>query len=406
MVQMRGALIGRDVRNSYSKKIHEALGTSYDLISIDEDSLNSFFKENDYDFINVTIPYKEKVLNYLDIKSDEVLNIGATNLIIKENGKYHGYNSDYYGFLMLLEYCHIDLNNKKVLILGTGGASKAITHALKAKNALYDYASTSGKGISYLELNKKNNDYEIIINCSPRSMYPNIFDEPLIDLDKFNNLEVVIDIIYNPRRTKLLIEAERKGIKAINGISMLVFQALYPYHNIDKEYAYKLIDILNKERNIVLIGMPYAGKSHLARKISKMMPERDLYDIDDIIIERYGSIEKIFKENGEEYFRDIEEEVIKEISLKNNAIIVTGGGFFKRENNIFNLQANGALYYLKKDLKELIKNYNKAKVGEDLSRPLIKSVNDLEKLYEERKNIYEDIKDEIIQGDFDDYYNR
>lgn len=388
---MRGCLIGQNVQYSYSKKIHEALGSSYDLISLKENELDDFFKDLNYDFVNVTIPYKEKVLKYLDVISKDVETIGACNLIKRENGKLIGLNSDYLGFIDSLKYHNIDLNNKKVLILGTGGAEKAISYALKKYNTQIDKASRSGKGLSYEFINNQDNYYDIVINTTPNGMYPNITDDLLINLDKFKNLKVVIDIIYNPRRTKLLIEAEKTGTLAINGISMLVYQALVPYNNLYPNSALKLIELLNNEANIVLIGMPYAGKSYLGRKLTSRSPERDLYDIDDIITKRFGNIEDIFKEKGENYFRDIEEEVIKEISLKKDAIIVTGGGFFKRSNNINLLKANGTLFYLNRTIDELLHNYDIAKLH---NRPLILNKDDLIKLYKERHNIYLDIMDE------------
>ena len=361
------------------------------MISLKENELDDFFKDLNYDFVNVTIPYKEKVLKYLDVISKDVETIGACNLIKRENGKLIGLNSDYLGFIDSLKYHNIDLNNKKVLILGTGGAKKAIYYALNKYNTQIDTASRSGKGLSYELINNQDNYYDIVINTTPNGMYPNIDDDLLINLDKFKNLKVVIDIIYNPRRTKLLIEAEKRGTLAINGISMLVYQALVPYNNLYPNSALKLIELLNKEANIVLIGMPYAGKSFLGRKLTSESPERDLYDIDDIITKRFGNIEDIFKEKGENYFRDIEEEVIKEISLKKDAIIVTGGGFFKRINNINLLKANGTLFYLNRTIDELLHNYDIAKLH---NRPLILDKDDLIKLYKERHNIYLDIMDE------------
>ena len=388
---MRGCLIGQNVQYSYSKKIHEALGTHYDLISIEEKDLDNFFNNIDYDFINVTIPYKEKVLKYLDIISPDVKKIGACNLIKCENGKLIGLNSDYLGFIEAIKYHNIDLNNKKVLILGTGGAEKAISYALSNYKCVVDRASRSGKGISYDKINSHMNDYDVIINATPNGMYPNINDDLLINLDNFNKLNVVIDIIYNPFRTKLLIEASNRNIKTINGISMLVYQALISYPNLDNNTSASLIKLLEEESNIVLIGMPYAGKSYLGRNLISGYPERDLYDIDEIIINRYGNIEDIFKDKGERYFRDIEEEVIKEISLKKDAIIITGGGFFKRCNNINLLKANGKLLYLNRTLDELLDNYDIAK---NHNRPLIVDKEDLVKLYKERHNIYLDIMDE------------
>ncbi|MBO4666689.1 MAG: hypothetical protein J5666_00980, partial [Bacilli bacterium] len=332
---IKGCLIGQDVRSSYSQKIHEAIGTPYDLVSLKKEEIKDFLLNNDYDFINVTIPYKEEVIKYLDKVSREVKEIGACNLIRKEKDGLVGYNTDYLGFLDSLDYHGIkyhgiEYQNKKVLILGTGGASKAVYYAFKSHNIVCDIVSRNKEG--YLKYNMvRVNDYDIIINATPWGMYPHIDDELLLE-PKGN--QAVIDLIYNPLRTKLLQNAMDKGIKAVYGIAMLVFQALHVYDNIDKKVAEAFINLLEEEHNIVIIGMPYAGKSELGKKLASIYPKRDLYDIDDLIVSRYGKISDIFENNGEDYFRNLEEEVIKEISLKHNAIIIPGGGFFKHQKNI------------------------------------------------------------------------
>ena len=398
---IKGCLIGQDVRFSYSKKIHEALGTIYDLISLNINEVKNFLDHNDYDFINVTTPYKEEILKYLDILSPEVKEIGACNLIKKVNNQYVGYNTDYSGFLKSLEFHHIDYHDKNVLILGTGGACKAVSYALKDFAKRIDVVSRTKDGfISYNEVNKQINQFDLIINATPYGMIPKMELVPIISLADFKG--EIVDIIYNPRRTTLFLEAEKYHIKAVNGIAMLVFQALYAYQNFENISAKALIDLLNKERNIVIIGMPYAGKSYLGSLINEIMPERDLYDIDSIIEERYGEIGEIFNKYGEDKFRDYEEEIIKEVSVLSNAIIIPGGGFFKRANNVTLLKQNGMLYFLNKNLDEIIENY---KLDKDNLRPLIKDIKDLEKIYQERYDIYNMIKDDVVKGDFDDYYS-
>ena len=396
---IKGCLIGQDVHASFSQKIHEAIGTKYDLISLKKEEIKDFLNNNDYDFINVTIPYKEEVIKYLDKISNEVKEIGACNLIKKEKDCYVGYNTDYLGFLDALSYHDVDYENKKVLIMGTGGASKAVYHALNRKCKKCDVVSRTKDNYLKYEIVKAS-DYDIIVNCTPRGMYPNIDDELLLEP---NNNEVVIDLIYNPLRSKLLLKALEKGIKAINGIAMLVFQALHVYEDIDKNCAQALIDLLENEHNIVLIGMPYAGKSELGKKLYELNPERDLYDIDEMIEARYGKISDIFTKYGEDYFRNLEEEIIKEVSLKHNAIIVPGGGFFKHPNNVLRLKTNGVFYYLNTDIKKIKENYLNNKHND---RPLIKNVSDLDKLYQERCDIYLKMADKVYIGeDYDNYSN-
>ena len=377
---IKGCLIGQNIEYSFSKMIHESLGTTYDLISIKQKDIKEFLENNDYDFINVTIPYKEEVIKYLDVVKDEVKEIGACNLIKKENGKLVGYNTDYSGFLKALDYHNIDYHNKKVLILGTGGASSAIEYAFRINNSICQKVSRSKEG--YLHYNNLDTSkYDIIVNATPVGTYPLILDK--LNIVGSKN-QVVIDLVYNPRRTMFLQESKSE-IK-INGISMLVFQALEVYDNLTPNTGKVLIDLLNKYSNIVIIGLPYAGKSYLGKVLLDRYPERDLYDIDDIIEKRYGLIKDIFKKYGEEYFRNIEHEIIKEVALKNNAIIIPGAGFFKNQENINLLKCNYLLEH-------------------NDSRPLINSEKDLEKLYQERHKIYEELKDDVIKGDFHDYYS-
>lgn len=395
---IKGCLIGRDVRYSYSKKIHEAKSTKYDLISLEPNELDSFFCNNDYDFINVTMPYKTEVIKYLNKMTDVVRILGVCNLIRREKDGYVGYNTDYLGFIDALEYYHIDYKKQRFLLLGTGGASRAVGYALCINGCFGDVVSRAKDGyLHYDEI--KEDQYDLIINATPHGMAPDIDKEALVKVIEKN--KAVIDLIYNPFRTNLLMDAGKKGIKAINGIAMLVFQALRAYGEVDLTEARALIGLLEEERNIVLIGMPYSGKSTIGRKLLEKYPERDLYDIDDIIEERYGKIEDIFSKYGEDYFRDIEEEVIKEVALKHNAIIIPGGGFFKRDNNVRLLKMNGYLYYVDKSLEEIKSNYINS--GNN-NRPLIKNINDLEKLYQERKDIYPRIMDKIFKGeDYDNY---
>lgn len=389
---MKGCLIGEALSHSYSKTIHELLGTNYDLVNLKKDELASFLKTSSYDFINVTIPYKEEVIKYLDILDDSVKDIKACNLIKCDNGKLIGYNTDYLGFGKMLENNHINVENKKVLVLGSGGASKSVCYYLKNNNALIYIASRTKTGNNFVSYDNLDDDYNIIINTTPVGMYPNIMDKLPIDLTKFKKLDCVIDIIYNPLRTNLLLDANKLNINALNGIEMLIYQATFVY-DVDLSVEEKaIIDLFNQNRNIVLIGMPGAGKSTIGKKLALEYPEKDYYDVDEIIEERFGKISDIFALYGESKFRLYEYEVIKELSLKENAIISTGGGFFKTRENIALLKAKGALYFVNTSLDKIKKN-----IKIDGSRPLIKDLNDIDKLYQERINKYLDIMDYEIK---------
>ena len=398
---IKAGLLGKDIKYSYSKIIHEAIDASYDIIDVNE--INEFFsKEFDYDFINVTKPYKKEVIKYLDYLDSISKEIGACNLIIKKNNHLYGYNTDYYGFIRFLENNNIDFEGKRVCVLGSGGASQMIQKVALDKNAKRLYVVSREEYlyldnyITYDEIGKY--EYDILINATPVGTSPNYLDL-LIDFDKIRIAKggIVIDLIYNPLRTKLLIEANNHGFYAYNGLEMLIYQALYSYYLFDDKYK----DLINDDelfeklysmvgfKNYVIIGMPYAGKTTLGKRLSEE-EGKELFDIDEIIESRYGTITSIFKKNGEEYFRKIEKEVIKEIALKNNCIIVPGAGAILDYENYVNLKANGYFIFIDTDFSELLKR----KENDD-SRPLVKNNADLKKLYNLRHDIYLKYCDEV-----------
>ena len=412
---MRYGLLGEKLGHSFSREIHNMLGDyAYDLIEVARDDLVSFVRNGDFTALNVTIPYKEAIIPHLDNIDDAAEAIGAVNTVVKRDGRLCGYNTDFYGLEKLINHSKIGIKNRKIAILGTGGTSKtakAVAEHLKASEILIVSREKRQFSITYDELYDNHSDVEVIINTTPVGMYPNDEYCP-IELSKFDRLFGVIDVIYNPLRTPLIVEAKKKGIRAEGGLYMLVAQAVraseiflntkYDEKTIDKIYR-KLIR--NKE-NIVLIGMPASGKSTVGRMLEKKL-SRKVFDSDKYIEHREKiSIPEIFATKGEEYFRDLESCVIKELSTKSGIIIATGGGSVLRDKNVDNLKKNGRLYFIDRPLTKLIPTSN---------RPLASNAKDIEKRYNERYGIYSRAADVRIDSNtsapitadkiIDDYYS-
>ena len=400
---MKYGLIGEKLGHSFSKEIHALLGDyEYELFEIPRDKLDEFMKQRDFIGINVTIPYKEAVIPYLDWIHDPAKEIGAVNTIINYAGKLYGYNTDYDGMSELIFHAGIEVKGKKAAILGSGGTSKTAHVVLKSLGAgevLNVSRSEKDGAITYDDLYEKHNDVEIIVNTTPVGMYPKIFDCP-VDISKFKRIAGVIDAVYNPINTTLVNEAKARGIKAEGGLYMLVAQAAFaselflnengntsPYF-INKFYN----EIKRRKENIVLIGMPACGKSTVGKILAKNTG-RMLVDTDELIVKKAGmEITEIFRQYGEDKFRDIESEVIAEISGNGSLIIATGGGAILRDKNVRLLKKNGRLYFIDRPLDALVPTD---------SRPLSSDRAAIEKRYEERYGIYSSVCDEKIDADCD-----
>ena len=395
---MRSGLLGEKLGHSFSRDIHSSLGNySYDLIEVEKDRLADFIQKKDYSGLNVTIPYKEAVIPYLDKTDDHALAIGAVNTIVNKNGELFGYNTDFFGMERLINHAKIDISDKTVAILGTGGTSKtadAVVKHLGAKKAIKVSRGNRDGAISYDDLYEMAGDIDVIINTTPAGMFPNTEASP-IDISRFERLSGVIDAVYNPLRTKLILDAKRRGIKAEGGLYMLVGQAVRASELFTGEvYDEKTTDrvykrILREKENIVLIGMPASGKSTIGRILEKKLSRR-AFDSDKIIEkEEKRSIPDIFHKDGEGKFRDIESSVIKRLSLENGIIIATGGGSILREENIDNLKKNGRLYFIDRPLPQLIPTK---------SRPLASTPEDIERRFNERYGIYSSAADVRIDA--------
>lgn len=395
---MRYGLIGEKLGHSFSREIHERIGKySYELIELDVHQFDEFMTKKEFSAINVTIPYKEKVIPYLDWISEEANKIGAVNTIVNKGGKLYGYNTDYMGLKEMISYFDIAIKDKKVMILGTGGTSKTaslLVSNMGAKDIVFVSSSGKHDSISYEDITYYKKDIEVVINTTPKEMYPHNY-EHIVSLENFDKLESVIDVIYNPLRTNLVLDAMNRNLKTCSGLFMLVAQAIYAIElfndlKLDKQVivdVYK--DLLFKKENIVLIGMPSCGKTTIGRNLSRSLKKK-FYDSDKEIVKRIQMpIAEFFKTHSEEEFREIETDVIKSICTRNSLIIATGGGSVLRQENINNLKQNGRLIFLNRPL-ELLKTTK--------SRPLSSNKKDLEKRYQERYKLYVAAADKIIDA--------
>lgn len=398
---MKYGLIGEKLGHSFSKEIHEMIGYyKYDLHEVAKTEIDSFMIEKDFIGINVTIPYKETVIPYLDEISPQASSIGAVNTIVNINGKLYGHNTDYFGMLALIKKNNIDCYNKKVLILGTGGTSKtayAVLKDLGAKIILKASINNEVGTITYDDAVRNHNDAEIIINTTPVGMYPKN-DGCIINLDYFKNLIGVIDVVYNPLRTNLVINAKNKNIPSEGGLYMLVGQAVYASglflnQEMDLSIIDKIYDKLRSDKeNIILIGMPSSGKTTIGKLLSEKL-NRKLIDTDELIVDKIGmSIAEYLKSHTEKEFRNIETECVKEAAKLSGVVLATGGGAVLRCENVQALKQNGKLYFLKRDLNLLTPTQ---------SRPFSSDYESLKRRYEERLPIYESVCDVNVDNNGD-----
>lgn len=395
---MKYGLIGEKLGHSFSKIIHERLRDyTYELTEVAKGDIDAYFEKADFIAVNVTIPYKEAVIPHLDYIEPRAREIGAVNTVVKRESGLHGYNTDIYGMDLLIKHAGIEISGKKVAILGTGGTSRtanACARELCAKEIITVSRRKKDGVVTYDELSLYHSDIEIIINTTPVGMYPNT-DECPIEIAKFKRLEGVIDTIYNPLRTPLILKARQMGIKAEGGLYMLVAQAVraseifldtsYPEDTVDSVYE----EILKGKESIVLIGMPSSGKSSVGAAIARAL-RRDFLDTDTVIGEMSGrSIPDIFSQDGEEVFRDIESDAVRAVSQSGGTVIATGGGAILKEENVFNLKKNGRLYFIDRPIELLMPTSD---------RPLAKDRTALEKRYDERYPIYTSVCDVRIDG--------
>ena len=392
---MKCGLLGAKLGHSYSPQIHRNLGSyTYELFEKEPEQLENFLKNGDFTGLNVTIPYKKAVMQYCDELSPIAQKLGAVNTIVKKpDGKLIGHNTDYFGFTSMLQRSGIDPKGKRVLVLGTGGASATVQAVLQEMGAKVTVISRSGK---------YNYDYMyyfrhtvLIVNATPVGMYPNN-GETLVNLTRFPKLEGVLDLIYNPDRTQLLLDAEKLGLIAMNGLWMLVAQAKEsaqwfldkPIDDTVMEPIYRKLQ--KQTENITLIGMPGCGKSTVGKLLALELG-RPFVDADVEITKRAGkSIPEIFNQYGEEHFRQLETQVLADLCKASGTVIATGGGCVTRERNFPILRQNSRIIWLKRNLFMLATD----------GRPL-SAQNSVIDLYDQRKDLYIKLADCIIDNDTD-----
>lgn len=395
---MKYGLIGEHLKHSFSKEIHERISDyTYEICEIAPEALADFLKNPEFEAINITIPYKEKAIPYLYSVSDNAKKIGAVNTVKNENGKLYGYNTDYMGMKSLILRNGIDLKGKKALILGGGGTSKtgrAVLTDLGVSELIRVGLDFENPDVLYEDVARLHSDAQFILNTTPVGMYPKN-EGRIINVSDFPNLEGLIDVVYNPLRTNIVLDAKERGIKAESGLYMLVSQAIYASEiftgkKIAPDVCEKTFNYIFKQKeNIVLTGMPSSGKSSIGAYLANETG-RELVDTDAEIVKKIGmEISEYFKLYGEEKFRDVESEVIKEISARNGIIIATGGGAILRKENVRYLKQNGRIYFLNRSLEMLTPTSD---------RPTASDFEALKKRYTERYEIYKSSADVTVAG--------
>ena len=355
---MKFGLLGRTLGHSFSPRIHSALGnTNYELFEREPSQLQEFFADPELQGINITIPYKVSALEACDVVDPRAERIGCVNTMVRKDGKWHGYNTDYDGFVFTLQHAGINVAGKECIILGDGASSATVHVALEdlgAKNIVHLSRKTApfyGDAPNYYET------AQIIINCTPIGMYPHN-PANLIDITQFSKLEGVVDLIYNPRRTILLLQAEMMEIPHCDGLPFLVAQGVEAANYFQgesfgtKEIEQILRDMRREKENIILIGMPGVGKTTVGKALGEEMG-RTCIDVDQELEKEIGDISTYITEQGEPAFREKEAEMIAKLGTQTGLIISTGGGCVTVPKNFAHLRQNGRIYQLTQPVENL-----------------------------------------------------
>ena len=390
---LKCGLLGQKLGHSYSPAIHGMLADyDYQLFEREPEQLEDFLKNGDWDGINVTIPYKKAVLPYCAELSDTARRIGSVNTIVRRpDGSLYGDNTDAYGFESLVKKSGIQVQGKKALVLGSGGASVTVVAVLKMLGAESVTVISRGGEDNYDNL-ARHADAQIIANTTPVGMYPNN-GHAAVDLALFPQCEGVLDVVYNPARTALLLQAEKLGIPCAGGLYMLVAQAkrsseLFTGSSIPDSEIGRIEKVLSGQmKNIVLVGMPSSGKSTLAAALGEKLG-RTVYEADTLIEQEAGmDIPAIFAQYGEGHFRALETEILSRLGKLSGAVISTGGGCVTREENYDLLHQNGTIVWLQRGTEKLDKT----------GRPLSLK-NDLNEMYQKREPMYRRFADAAVDN--------
>lgn len=355
---MKCGLLGQRLSHSYSPAIHAEFGDyRYCLIEKEPEEIPDFLRLGAFHGLNVTMPYKRTVIPFLDELTETAQTLGAVNTVVRRpDGSLLGHNSDFFGFRSMVLRSRLSISGKKCLVLGSGGASATAVAVLKEMGANTVIISRSGKN-NYHNLHL-HSDAKVIVNTTPVGMYPNCGLSP-VDLSLFTDLEGVLDVIYNPARTKLLLDAEERGLIAMNGLWMLVAQAAESSRYFtgqaisDEKIEEVYYKIRRSMENILLIGMPGCGKSTIGAALAEKLG-REFFDTDkEIEISAGKTISAIFAEDGETVFRQMETRVLERLGKKSGLVIATGGGCVTRGGNRPLLHQNGSIFWLRRDLSLL-----------------------------------------------------
>lgn len=388
---MKCGLLGRHLGHSYSPQIHASLGDySYDLFEKEPEEIEDFLKHGDFTGINVTVPYKKDVIPHLDELSPIAKRLGAVNTIVRRNGKLIGHNTDYFGFLTMVKASNLTVSGKKVLVLGSGGASNTVVAVLKELAAQVVVISRTGENnYGNLQLHE---EAAVIVNTTPVGMYPNTGLSP-VDLDHFPKLEGVLDVIYNPARTQLLLDAEKRGLVTMNGLLMLVAQAKEASEwFMETVIEDQIIAAIHRKlqlqmENIILIGMPGSGKSTVGKLLAEKCGKQFM-DADEALVSQSGrAIRDIFAQDGEPLFRELETNVLATLGRQSGLVLATGGGCVTQRRNYPLLHQNGTIFCLQRNLDQLPVD----------GRPLSQATR-IEEMYKIRKPLYECFADHMIDN--------
>ncbi len=405
---MEYGLIGEHLPHSFSKEIHNRCADyDYALTELAPDQVADFMTKADFKAINVTIPYKQTVIPYLAQIDPAAAAIGAVNTVVNREGKLYGYNTDFYGMEALIARIGLSLTGKKVLILGTGGTShtaQGVAKAHKAREIVTAGRPQDLAQVTFEEAYALHADADIIINTTPCGMYPYADGTPdragtPIDITRFPRLSGVVDVVYNPLRTNLVLQAKALGIPAEGGLYMLVAQAVKACRiflgrdesGMEEQTLAIFKEIVAQKENVVLTGMPGSGKSTVGKALAKAL-NRPFFDSDEEIVALAGKpISTIFAEEGEAAFRDLEGLVLGRLANENTgAVIATGGGAVLREENIHALKRTGKIYFLDRDLQYLLPTPD---------RPLALTAEAVKQRYDERYSLYLQTADVTVKTD-------
>ena len=389
-------LVGHPLGHSFSPRLHALLGNpDFHLKDLDASELTAFLRSGDFDGLNVTIPYKQTVLNLCDRLSEKAQATGAVNTVVREaDGSLFGDNTDITGLINMADRAGVSFEGRVVLILGTGGTAHTAWYTAQAGGAAKIYRVSRSGPINYENVYRTAENAQIVINTTPVGMYPHQYEAPLLDLSRLPRLEAVLDVVYRPLRTRLTLEAEKRGLKYANGLRMLVEQACAaeelfldrPVSVLEADRAYRAM--VREQADLILIGMPGSGKTSVGKLLSRAL-SRPFLDTDAMLVQKTRmEIPAIFEHYGENGFREMETEVLREACAEGGRVIATGGGAVLREENRDIMRLNGYICLIDRPLEALDME----------NRPLSQSQRVLARMRETRMPYYQALADRVFHN--------